>query len=131
VSNGPKYVDDQIIGDDEDLWRRLPEYWVTYDSAIQTNRISSQAFQDSPDGTPTSVSISSELDSPGELLEDHPGYSIGSLTAGNSRSCNQGICRNPLPENPAHAYIFGEKTRGNRRCLARACEIIVIPSESP
>ena len=131
MSNGPEYVDDQSIGDDEDLWRRLPASWVKYDNELQTNRVTSQAFQNSPDRTPTSVSISSELNGPGELLEDHPGYGIGSLTAGHSRSCGQGICRNPLPEKPAHAYIFGAKTRPNMRCLARGCEIIVVPFGSP
>ncbi len=131
MSNEPEYVDDQSIGDDEDLWRRLPAYWVKYDYELQTNRVSSQAFQNSPDGTPTSVSISSELNGPEELIEEHPGYGIGSLTAGHSRSCGQGIYRNPRPENPAHAYMFGAKTKGNMRCLARGCEIIVVPSGSP
>ena len=131
MSNEPEYVDDKNIADNEDLWRRLPEYWVKYDEELQANRVTSQAFQDSTDGTPTSAFIASELNGPEALLEGHTGYGIGSLTAGTARGCKQGVTRHLKPEKPAHVFIFGLKTRVNMRCMANKCEIIVVPSGSP
>jgi len=130
VSNGPKYVDDKSISDEEDLWRRLPQSWVQYDDTLKTNRVTSQAFQDSKDGTPASASIASENNGPEALLQGHDGYGIGCLTAGTARGCDQGITRHPEPDDPAHVYIFGEKTKTNKRCLAKGCNLIIVPTGS-
>ena len=128
MSNGSDYVDDLSIANGEDLWRRLPEYWVKYDDTLETNRVTSQAFQDSIDGTPASASIASQHNGPEALLIGHDGYGIGCLTAGTARGCNQGITRHPEPEDPAHVYIFGEKTGANKRCLAKGCSLLIVPT---
>jgi len=127
VSDGPEYVDDLSIADGEDLWRRLPDLWVKYDDTSKTNRVTSQAFQDSTDGTPASASIASEHNGPEELLQGHDEYGIGCLTAGTARGCNQGITRHPEPDDLAHVYIFGEKTKGNKKCLAKGCSLLIVP----
>ena len=124
MSDGPDYIDDTNIDDDSELWRRLPSQWVD----PNTHRVTSQAFQDSRDLTPVSVFIAFDLSSPQEVIVDHPGYGVGTLTAGDARSCNQGVTRWPIPQNPAHAYIFGNKAKANRRCLASHCRIILMPS---
>lgn len=130
MSNGPEYVDDKSISDEEDLWRRLSEHWVKYDDTLETNRVTSQAFQDSRDGTPTSASIASQHNGPEALLQGHDGYGIGCLVAGTARSCKQGITKHPEPDDPAHVYIFGKKTKMNRRCLANGCNLLIVPTGS-
>lgn len=50
-----------------------------------------------------------------------------SFTAGLARGNRQGIMRKPLPEEPAHAEVFGKKTRGVKRAFAKHCDWIILP----
>jgi hypothetical protein len=75
-----------------------------------------------------SVVLGTESKGPESVLVDHPGFALASFKAGLARACQQGIARDPLPEEPAHALVFGHKTKGVRKRLAREATWIVPPS---
>jgi hypothetical protein len=57
-------------------------------------------------------------------LED---FGLVSFLAGLAREQAQGIVRKPLPEEPAHAEVFGKKTSAVKKAFARCCEWIIAP----
>ena len=61
------------------------------------------------------------------VLEGHERFGLASFTAGLARANQQGIMRKPLLEEPAHAEVFGKKTRKVKRAFANNCEWIHLP----
>lgn len=124
------FADDVTIGDESELWRRIHPAWIVRDDNADGPRVSSAAFDDSPDGTPTSVLLAEVVVKSGgdaaAVMASYEGYALASVTAGQARECRQGIARDPLPDEPAHAYVFGTKTKSVKRCLARHA-VWVIP----
>lgn len=125
-------VDDATIADDSELWRRIHPDWIVPNQNIHGLRVSSAAFDNSKDGSPTSVLMADLVQETGRdaqnVLAGFEGYALASITAGQARHCNQGVARDPLPEEPAHAYIFGEKKKTIKRCLAQHAEWVVSPA---
>ncbi len=124
-------VDDATITNDSELWRRITPLWVVRDENAGGLRVSSAAFDDSRDGTPTSVLLATIVRETGRtdttVLESYEGYGLASLTAGEARGCKQDVARDPLPEEPAHAFIFGVKSKANKRCLASSAVWVISP----
>jgi hypothetical protein len=128
-----QYRDDKTISDDAELLRRVPrEHLVDDDSGYL--RVSSQAFQDPPNGTPMSVLLADAMRAQGRELEaalaGHPGFSLVSVTAGLARQCDQMVVRDPLPTEPAHALVVGRKTQSVRKKFAQNAKWVV-PSSPP
>jgi len=127
-----RLVDDATITNDAELWRRIHPTWVVHDENTEGVRVSSAAFDNSPDGSPTSVLLADtvrETDRTAEnVIAGLGGYALASITAGQARDCKQGVARNPLPNEPAHAYVFGQKTKALKRCLARHAEWVISPA---
>lgn len=127
----PAYVDDQTIPDHAELWRRIHPNQFVLDKNSGQRRPSSAAFGDSSDQSSMSVYIGEEVRKSGRepvaLLQGHEGFGLASITAGLARRCNQGIVRDPLPQEPAHGLIFGPKTPRIRRELARNSEWVIFP----
>jgi len=123
------YVDDPTIGDDEELWRRIPQYWIDEDPFTGDARIQSPAFDDPRDGTPMSVYLGSVVRAAGLGPESvlMPGFALAAVTTGTARENGLGIHRAPLPDQPAHAEVFGTKTKSVKRRLARAATWLVAP----
>lgn len=126
----PDYVDDPTIEDDSPLWRRIPPKHFVYDENLQCRRASSAAFSDNPkDKSPMSVVLGDEVLAASRtaesVLEGHEGFGLVSFLAGLARQFKQGIMRKPLDEEPAHAEVFGEKTRGVRRAFAKNCQWVI------
>jgi hypothetical protein len=121
------YHDDSTISDDNNLWRRIHPAQIVYDNNLKSYRPSSAAFDDSSNGSPMSVILAEENRNPSTALENYEGFSMVSLTARLVRDCGQGIARDPLPDEPAHALVFGEKPKSIRKKLAQAAEWIVSP----
>ena len=119
--------DDVSIGDAAILWRRIHPTWWVKDHNNGGRRISSEAFDDSDDGSPMSVAITAECAGTGTLLNGFPGYGLASLTAGDVRQCKQGVVKSPTKSLPAHASVVGRKTRGNRRCMRKKAQVVVTP----
>jgi hypothetical protein len=125
----PAYHDDPTIADEDELWRRIPPWHFVVDRNGGEVRPSSAAFDNDSDGAPMSVVLAEDAKGPEGVLAGHPGFALASFKARLARQCGQGITRDPLPEEPAHALVFGPKTKATRRRLARE-SVWVIPPPS-
>jgi len=123
----PEHLDDATIPDEADLWRRIPPWHFVLDQNSGQIRPSSAAFDNDPNGSPMSVVLGAESSGPEAVLAGHSGFALASFTAGLARECHQGIARDPLPEEPAHALVFGPKTKAVRRRLARESVWVIPP----
>jgi hypothetical protein len=125
------YIDDTTIADDAELWRRIHPNHIVRNDSLGGRRISRAAFTDSTDGTSMSVVIGEVVVSSGRdpqsVIGGREGFSLAAITAGLARTLGQGVVRRPLPEEPAHAEVFGKKTRSVQRSLAKAATWIVAP----
>jgi hypothetical protein len=65
--------------------------------------------------------------SPDSVLAGHEGFALASVTAGLARECSQGIAREPLPDEPAHAVVFGDKPKRIQRKLAQDSRWVIPP----
>jgi hypothetical protein len=122
------YADDASITDEEQLLRRVPPRWIVPDANnAGRRRVSSAAFDD-PE---MSVDLASVREALGEplttCLAGHEGFSIVSLLAGVVRERNQAVCRDPLPDNPAHGLVVGRKTVSIKKHFSTHCIWIVGP----
>jgi hypothetical protein len=131
MSSNSTYVDDLTIEDDSPLWRRIPSLHFFYDENQGRIRPSSAAFEDHKNGSPMSVILGREVIDNGRsaesLLVNHSGYGLVSFLAGLARENKQGIVRKPIPEEPAHAEVFGNKTKSIRNALAKNSKWVVPP----
>jgi hypothetical protein len=129
--------DDDSIGGDERLVRRISPLWAVPDGAGGT-RVASAAFQDLTDDSGTtalSVHRLSLLDSQGltpvDLLADFDGYGLVAFKAAEARQLGLGVVPAELPdEGPAgmaHAHVHGKKTKPIKSALAKNCERLVWP----
>lgn len=62
---------------------------------------------------------------PHDVLGRHDRYGLASITAGLARAYRQGIARDPTPQEPAHAVVFGKKTKSTKRALAKQAQWVV------
>ena len=67
---GVSYVDDPAILSDAILWRRIHPKWVVLDTNRGGVRVSSAAFDDSPDGSAMSVLLADAVESTGRMAAD-------------------------------------------------------------
>lgn len=123
----PGSRDDPSILDPDPPWRRVHPDWIVPGSD-GADRLSSAAFENSPDGTGTSVTLGREARAAGvtpvRALARFPGYRLVSVTAGACRAVEQAIARDPTEEDPHHALVEGRKTKSTRRELARAAAFL-------
>lgn len=106
-----RYEDDPSIPGGERLFRRIPQTWVNWDEEGNA-AISSAAFKDEE----LSINLESIMvrDSrpPEDAIRNYPGYGLAAITAAHARSLNQLVARDPLPDEPAHGVVFGQKKKG-------------------
>jgi hypothetical protein len=125
------YPDDPTIGNDAILWRRIHPFWIVADDNTGSLRVSSAAFDNSPDGTPTSVHLETVATAHGisadVILESFPGYCMAALSAGDARLVHQAVLRAPRNNDPSHGFIAGEKTKRVKKSLARVCVWVGTP----
>jgi len=126
------YEDDATIGDEAQLWRKIPPWHIVEDKNQGGKRISKAAFEDHPDGSPMSVVLGDDVlasgGEPASVIAGLDGFRLASVTAALARSLNQGIVRKPLEKEPAHAEVFGRKTDGVRKKFARAAVWVIGPN---
>jgi hypothetical protein len=132
-SGASAHTDDEAVLSHERLLRRIHPKWKVPDYNSHRWRVSSAAYDDSEDGSPTSVSLEQTLIQQGLPitlpLQGHEGYTLAAVTMGFARTVQQGIQRDPQPNDPSHALLFGTKTKSVRRKLAENSEWIVAPQE--
>ena len=103
------------------LWRRVPE-WHWVDNGKGGKRPSSAAFEDDPDGSPTSVTIAEEstisrcLD-PVRALPKL--FAVAEFPSQAVREKGLTLRRDPTEDEPAHAVMEGNKTKSVRNHLVR------------
>ena len=113
--------DDASIGNDETVFRRVPENWAIFDENIQKCRPSTQAFlQDGPDGL-VSVYLSSET-TPEEVARGGPEKYMASVKVSVLRGQRLGLVRDPSSGGPGHCVITGRKTRGRLNQIVQQAE---------
>jgi len=126
------YVDDPTIENDSPLWRRIAPEQVIYDEKLGRYRPTSDAFQNHRNGTPMSVVLGQEVlaagRAPESVLAGRESFSLVSITAGLAREKGQGIQRDPLPEEEAHAEVFGKKTKSVQKAFYRASTWVLPPA---
>lgn len=117
-----RYVDDNTIPNQAKLLRRIPPCFFIRDENLGRMRPSSAAFDDHPDGSPMSVVLADGVReagrTPDSVLVGYTDYALAMITAGTARECHQNIVRDPTPEEPAHAVVFGRKTKAVKRKFA-------------
>lgn len=133
--SGVTYEDDPSISDDCDILRRIPSYHFVHDNNLGITRPSSAAFENDKDGQPMSVALKDELDrlnlSSDSVLEGHEGFGLASFKAGLAREFGQLIVRDPLPEQPAHGLVCGNKTKSISRKFAKGSHWEFFPEDYP
>ena len=111
------------------MWRRIPPWHYVFDENIGCRRLSSAAFDDHPNGSPMSVVLGQEVLKAGRTAESvlggHEGFGLVSFIAGLARQLGQGIRRKRLDDEPAHAEVFGRKTKGVQRAFVKSSEWVV------
>jgi hypothetical protein len=126
------YVDVSSLADDVSLWRRILPWHLIYDSNRQGWRPSSAAFDNDCDGGPMSVVLGDVVlaagRKPDTVLAGHPGYAVAAITVALARACGQGVARDPLPAEPAHALVFGPKPKSIQRRLAKGSTWVISAS---
>lgn len=122
----PHPLDDPSIPDSAELWRRIPALWWVPDER-SGRRLSTQAFENSRDGSGTSVALAAET-SMEELMAGFDGYGLAALVAGTARAQEQGVRRVPRDNFPGHAQIEGHKSKAVKRALAASAVIRIEPT---
>ena len=126
--------DDTTILDEDWLLRRIPNWprmymWCDNEQAY---RPTSANFKDNE------LSVSLEKDmlrddkDHSEAVKNHPGYGLLKMpvrTVRHDLSNKQAIKRDPTNEDPYHALVLGEKSKGDCRKLRKASEVVIEPEQ--
>ena len=122
----PSYVNDSSVGDDEEIWRRIPVSMVYWDNAIDRLRPQSGIFSDSDDGSPMSAHRARCYGSP---TEANTGDNLmAGLTVGFVRGLGLGVATQPTTDDPGHLWVFGKKTASIKKKLARRAKWVIPPN---
>jgi hypothetical protein len=123
------HFDDPNIPDEERLFRRIHLTHVVEGDGGKSE-VSSAAFRD----TELSVNLEGVMQAAGREPQDslraHPDDLLMSIAAGVCRRNGQIVGPDPVPEEPAHGYAFGKKSKSIQRTLRDAAGWIV-PGEAP
>ena len=130
-------TDDESILGDWRLFRRIPFAQggncphVVWNDNLKAWVPSSVAFNGYPDKPRVfSCHIESVLQDhglgPELVIEDASRFALVAFTAGEARGAQQVIQRDPLPGDPAHAHVVGDKKKSLQKRLAK-CAVWVIP----
>lgn len=120
------YTDDPSVGDDEEIWRRIPVDMVIQDSATNELRPQSGMFGDSRDGSPMSAHRAQCYGSPGEA--NTGGYLLVGLTVRCLRTLRLGVATRPTTADPGHVWIVGNKTASIKKKLAKHAYWVIPPA---
>ena len=111
--------------DDEQFYRYIS--LRTYDP--NTEQLLSNAFTDHRE-SPGRCSVNlAHMSSPEKTIENLPGYGVASITARPIYTEQLTIEHMPETGNSAHCDIVGRKSRGCRRRLARAAQVLIRPTK--
>jgi hypothetical protein len=131
---GGKRADDPSILPDDPLWRRVHPTQVIFDKNQGAHRPSSAAFGDHPNGTPMSIVLGKDSLARGRtgeaLLAKFDGYSLAAITATDARENQQVVYRAPVPDEPDHGEVMGDKPKSVQRSFAKLAKWVVLRAPS-
>ena len=116
----PEPVDDVSIGDDERLLHRIRPDDVVLNQETGQRRPSSATFRSKTNII--SVDLAS-LTTPDKALAAYPHYLLVEVDVGTVRFLGCKVVRDPLPDNPSHALLYGSGPDG-RMTKPQAREIV-------
>jgi hypothetical protein len=123
---GRVFEDDPSIPGDERLLRRIPRTWINWDEHGNA-AISSAAFRDEELSINLESIMARDGQPPADAIRNYRGYGLAALTAAHARSLRQAVASDPLPEEPAHGVVYGQKKRGGIGRKLRDGAIWVVP----
>jgi hypothetical protein len=116
----PEPVDDVSIGDDECLLHRIRPVDVVLDSETGERRPASSSFRSK--SNIISVDLAS-LTTPDKALAGYLHHALVEIEVGTVRSLGCKVVRDPLPDNPSHALLYGSGPEG-RMTKSQARDIV-------
>lgn len=116
----PEPIDDVSIADDERLLRRIRPDDVFVEPETGQRRPSSATFISK--SNIISVDLAT-LTTPEKALANYPRHILVEIDVGTVRSLGCKMVRDPRPENPAHALLYGSGPDG-RMTKSQAREIV-------
>jgi hypothetical protein len=116
----PEPVDDVSIDDDERLLHRIRPVDVVLDSETGQRRPASSSFRSK--SNIISVDLAS-LTTPEKALAGYLHHALVEIEVGTVRSLGCKVVRDPLPDNPSHALLYGSGPEG-RMTKSQAREIV-------
>ena len=120
-----EYVDDSSVGDDEEIWRRIPRNMAYWDEVLDRLRPPSGMFSDSDDGSPMSAHRARCYGSPSEANAGD-NLMVG-LSVRFVRGLRLGVATQPPTNDPGHLWVFGKKTASIKRKLAKQARWVIPP----
>ena len=128
--SAPPFQDDPSIPGDERLFRRIARTWVEWDEHGNP-AISSAAFKDSELSVNLESVMARDGRQPADAISSYSGYGLPAITAAHARSLNQAVAGDPLPDEPAHGVVYGQKKRGGIGAKLRDGAIwVVTPAQA-
>jgi hypothetical protein len=133
--------DDVTILDEDALLRRIPNWpdMVRRDQVSGQYRPTSASFADRDTGD-REISVTHEANllaancTHMDALNGNQEFGLASIHAGFPRkqiSTPQAIARDPIDSDPHHCLIIGNKSKADKRALAKQCALIIIPKNLP
>jgi hypothetical protein len=123
-------VDDPTIDSGTLLYRRVPPQWVVPDGTRNCTRLASAAFQSEQMSVDAGDVLEAIGEPPESVVRNHPGFYLVAFPAGVARDAQQAVCRDPLPEDEAHALVVGKKTGARQKQLGRGSMWVVRPEDA-
>jgi hypothetical protein len=124
--------DDASVADTTDIYRLVPEFDVDWDHDESRWIVKSSAFQNTSTTDRMSVVLGDTLAThrrpPEDARRSKPDRFVVALYASEFRAEEQGVIREPTPDEPSHGNVVGQKQKNRRRRLARLARWIVDPA---
>lgn len=108
------------------VWSENENAWVPTSAAFHGHPDNRRAF--SVHLEPVLIEQGLAIDS---VIQDRSKYALAALTAGQVRALKQIVARNPLPGDPAHAHVIGDKTPAVRKNLRKCAVWVIAPALPP
>jgi len=125
--------EDIDLPDDTELWRRIPSDNYKFDDNLGRLRPKSNAFTDSKNKSPMSVTVVKLYLGGGKTKEEYIAkfmkndWGLASITVGLIKELNLEIEFDPNDDDPGHALVKGKKTGKIKRRMAKESKWEVTP----
>jgi hypothetical protein len=123
----PEFIDDPTIENHAKLWRRVHPKQIIYDENRRALRVSTAAFTDPSMSVLLADTVLNSGRDAHDILIGRTGFALTSISAGLARECKQGVARDPLKDEAAHAVVFGTKTKSVKKKFVSHSQWVIPP----